>query len=191
MDVSPIKWRMRRWTQQTLLDWRARARAAVLQSDEELRKRSLALKYRAKSREPLAKLLPEAYALVREAGRRTLNMRHFDITQLLRRHRRKTGPLPKCKPAKVKPSPAAAAVVSVGTSFAAKASHLATVNDYLGQRRDAEWMKLIAKVLGMSVGIIQSAAAARRSGASLLCDAFHYGTAIQALEHDTIAKGHP
>ena len=50
--------------------------------DEQLRKRSLSLRYRAKSGEPLARLLPEAYALVREAGRRTLNMRHFDVQML-------------------------------------------------------------------------------------------------------------
>ena len=51
-------------------------------NDHELRKRSLALRYRARSGEPLGRLLPEAYALVREAGRRTINMRHFDV-QLL------------------------------------------------------------------------------------------------------------
>ncbi len=51
-------------------------------NDEQLRKRSLSLRYRAKSGEPLSKLLVEAYALVREAGRRTINMRHFDV-QLL------------------------------------------------------------------------------------------------------------
>src|SRR5690348_10448960 len=51
-------------------------------TDYELRKRSLSLRYRAKSQEPLDKLLPEAFALVREAGRRTLSMRHFDV-QLL------------------------------------------------------------------------------------------------------------
>jgi preprotein translocase subunit SecA len=45
----------------------------------QLRKRSLSLRYRAKSGEPLARLLVEAYALVREAGRRTINMRHFDV----------------------------------------------------------------------------------------------------------------
>ena len=50
--------------------------------DEQLRKRSLSLRYRAKSGEPLGRLLVEAYALVREAGRRTINMRHFDVQML-------------------------------------------------------------------------------------------------------------
>src|SRR5262245_49600112 len=53
-----------------------------LLSPGELRKQSLALRYRAKSMEPLDRLLPEAFALVRVAGARTLNMRHFDV-QLL------------------------------------------------------------------------------------------------------------
>src|SRR5690242_20872853 len=81
MNVSPTKWRLRRWMQQIPLIGALEPELQTL-SDEELRKRSLALKYRAKSREPLPKLMPEAYALVREAGRRTLNMRHFDV-QLL------------------------------------------------------------------------------------------------------------
>ena len=51
-------------------------------SDAELRKRSLSLKFRAKSGERLVSLLTEAYACVREAGRRTLNMRHFDVQML-------------------------------------------------------------------------------------------------------------
>src|SRR5690606_8388514 len=51
-------------------------------SDYDLKKMSLSLRYRARSGEPLERLLVEAFALVREAGRRTLNMRHFDV-QLL------------------------------------------------------------------------------------------------------------
>ena len=51
-------------------------------SDHELKKESLSLRYRARSGEPLPRLLPEAYALVREAGRRTVGMRHFDVQVL-------------------------------------------------------------------------------------------------------------
>src|SRR5262245_57596971 len=81
MAVSPMKWRLRRWSKLIPVIGALEPELQTL-SDDDLRKSSLALKYRAKSREPLAKLLPEAYALVREAGRRTLNMRHFDV-QLL------------------------------------------------------------------------------------------------------------
>src|SRR5690606_37994875 len=49
------------------------------ESDRDLRKRSLSLKYRARSGEPLVKLLPEGYALVREASRRVSNQRHYDV----------------------------------------------------------------------------------------------------------------
>ena len=72
------RWRLLRWAAQV-------AKIAALEpellplSDEQLRKRSLSLRYRAKSGEALARLLVEAYALVREAGRRTINMRHFDV----------------------------------------------------------------------------------------------------------------
>ena len=52
------------------------------ENDQQLRKRSLSLRYRAKSGERLGGLLPEAFALVREAARRTIKMRHFDV-QLL------------------------------------------------------------------------------------------------------------
>src|SRR5204862_221022 len=51
-------------------------------ADRDLRKRSLSIQFRAKSREPLAKLLPEAYALVREAARRSVRMRHFEVQML-------------------------------------------------------------------------------------------------------------
>src|SRR3974377_1550805 len=56
-----------------------RERELLNLNNEQLRKHSLSLRYRAKSGEPLSRLLVEAYALVREAGRRTINMRHFDV----------------------------------------------------------------------------------------------------------------
>lgn len=78
---GPVQRRLARWT--PLLPRIAAFEPQLQQqSDSELRKRSLSLRYRAKSREPLDRLLCEAFALVREAGRRRLNMRHFDV-QLL------------------------------------------------------------------------------------------------------------
>ena len=78
---GPVRRRLARYAQ-VLPEIEKFADDFAAQSDAELRKRSLALRYRAKSREPLARLLPEAFALVREAGRRTLNMRHFDVQML-------------------------------------------------------------------------------------------------------------
>src|SRR5262249_56875532 len=81
LPAAPPKWKLARWLQLVPVIGALEPELQA-QSDEELRKRSLALRYRAKSREPLTQLMPEAYALVREAGRRKLNMRHFDV-QLL------------------------------------------------------------------------------------------------------------
>jgi preprotein translocase subunit SecA len=121
-------------------------------ADSELRKRSLSLRYRAKSQEPLDLLLPEAYALVREAGRRTLNMRHFDVQILggIAMHHRS---IVEMQTGEGKTLTATLSVYLNGLT--GKGVHLATVNDYLA-RRDAEWMRPIYDILGMSVGVVES-----------------------------------
>ena len=120
--------------------------------DYQLRKRSLALRYRARSGEPLPRLLPEAYALVREAGRRTLNMRHFDV-QLL-------GGIAIFNKSVVEMQTGEGKTLTATLpmylhALMGKGCHLATVNDYLA-RRDAEWMTPIYKALGLTVGIIET-----------------------------------
>lgn len=120
--------------------------------DSDLRKRSLALRYRARSGEPLGRLLPEAYALVREAGRRRLNMRHFDV-QIL-------GGIALFHHAIVEMQTGEGKTLTATLpmylyALAGQGCHLATVNDYLA-KRDAEWMKPIYEALGLSVGVIQT-----------------------------------
>ena len=122
------------------------------ESDSELRKRSLALRYRAMAGEKLAKLLPEGYALVREAGRRSLGMRHYDVQMiggisLFENHiaEMQTG----------EGKTLTATLPLYLHSLVGKGAHLATVNDYLA-KRDAEWMTPIYNLLGLSVGIIQT-----------------------------------
>ncbi|WP_286178210.1 preprotein translocase subunit SecA [Stieleria mannarensis] len=122
------------------------------ESDSDLRKRSLALRYRAMAGEKLAKLLPEAYALVREAGRRALGMRHYDVQMiggisLFESHiaEMQTG----------EGKTLTATLPLYLHSLVGKGAHLATVNDYLA-KRDAEWMTPIYTMLGVSVGIIQT-----------------------------------
>jgi preprotein translocase subunit SecA len=142
------------------------------QTDEELRKRSLSLRYRAKSREPLETLLPEAFALVREAGRRTLNMRHFDVQILggIALHNRTI--------AEMQTGEGKTLVATLPLYLAAlrgEGVHLATVNDYLAQR-DANWMRPIYELLGMSVGFIQSMMSQEERAKSYACD-ITYGTA--------------
>ena len=141
-------------------------------NDEQLRKRSLSLRYRAKSGEPLSKLLVEAYALVREAGRRTINMRHFDVQMLggiAMFHRSivemQTG----------EGKTLTATLPMYLYALIGKGCHLATVNDYLA-RRDADWMNPIYHALGMTVGVIETQMSQDDRRKAYPCDVT-YGTA--------------
>lgn len=117
---------------------------------EQLRKESLSLRYRAMSGETLLKLLPEAFALVREAGRRALNMRHFDV-QIVGGAALYDGCIAEMQTGEGKTLTATLPLYL--HSLAGLGAHLATVNDYLAQR-DAEWMQPIYNLLGVSVGIV-------------------------------------
>ncbi len=151
---------------------------AVLESElenltnEELRRRSLALRYRAMSGESLACIRPDAYALVREASRRTLGMRHYDV-QI-------AGGIAMSKDA------IAEMHTGEGKSLTAtlpmylhalhkKGAHLATVNDYLA-KRDAELMRPVFELLGMTVGVVTSEMESPQRRKAYRCD-ITYGTA--------------
>jgi preprotein translocase subunit SecA len=141
-------------------------------SDPQLRKESLGLRYRARSGETLERLLVEAFGLVREAGRRKLGMRHFDV-QLLGgaavHHRSivemQTG----------EGKTLTATLPMYLAALEGKGAHLATVNDYLA-RRDAEWMGPLYQALGMSVGVIQAQQPQDARRKAYACDVT-YGTA--------------
>ena len=120
--------------------------------DPQLRKRSLSLRYRAKSGEPLRRLLVEGYALVREAGRRTINMRHFDV-QILGGIAMFYRSIVEMQTGEGKTLVATLPMYLY--ALTGRGCHLATVNDYLA-RRDAEWMGPIYKALGLSVGVIET-----------------------------------
>lgn len=141
-------------------------------SDGELRKYSLSLRYRARSGEPLAKLLPEAYALVREAGSRTLGMRHFDV-QILGGIAIFNRSIVEMQTGEGKTLTATAPMYL--RALAGKGALLATVNDYLAAR-DAELMGPIYQALGMKVGVIQSQQPTDQRRAAYNCDVT-YGTA--------------
>ncbi|HMP06357.1 MAG TPA: preprotein translocase subunit SecA, partial [Lacipirellulaceae bacterium] len=137
-----------------------------------LRKESMGLRYGARSGEPLDRLMIEAFALVREAGRRTLGMRHFEV-QLLGgaaiHHRSivemQTG----------EGKTLTATLPMYLAALEGKGAHLATVNDYLA-RRDAEWMGPLYAALGMTVGIIQGQMPQEQRRKAYACDVT-YGTA--------------
>jgi preprotein translocase subunit SecA len=121
-------------------------------TDEELRELADHLRERARGGESLDDLLPECFALVREAGKRTLSMRHFDV-QLIGGMVLHDGAIAEMKTGEGKTLTATSAVVL--NSLAGRGVHVVTVNDYLA-RRDALWMKPIYDLLGVSVGILQN-----------------------------------
>jgi preprotein translocase subunit SecA len=142
------------------------------QSDFDLKKTSLSLRYRARSGEPLERLLVEAFALVREAGRRKLNMRHFDV-QLLGGMAVHFNSIVEMQTGEGKTLTATLPLYLA--ALAGKGAHLATVNDYLAQR-DADWMRPIYETLGMKVGCIQSQMPQAQRATQYACD-ITYGTA--------------
>jgi preprotein translocase subunit SecA len=119
-------------------------------SDEELRAKTAEFKQRVANGESLDSLLPEAFAVCREAGRRAVNMRHFDV-QLIGGQVLHRGCIAEMKTGEGKTLVATLPIYL--NALAGKGVHLVTVNDYLA-RRDAEWMGRIYRFLGLSVGVI-------------------------------------
>jgi len=142
------------------------------QSDYDLKKASLSLRYRARSGEPLDVLLVEAFALVREAGRRKLNMRHFDV-QLLGGAAVHHNSIVEMQTGEGKTLTATLPLYLA--ALEGKGAHLATVNDYLAQR-DADQMRPLYEALGMKVGCIQSQMQQADRAKQYACD-ITYGTA--------------
>src|SRR5207248_5888925 len=123
-----------------------------LLEDEELRTAADELRERARNGESLEDLLYETFALVREASKRTLGLRHFDV-QLIGGMVLHDGAIAEMRTGEGKTLTATLPIVL--NSFAGRGVHLVTVNDYLA-RRDAEWMEPIYRALGVSVGVLQN-----------------------------------
>src|SRR5256884_5625030 len=120
-------------------------------SDEQLRGKTIEFRQRSANGETLDELLPEAFAVVREAGRRVLNMRHFDV-QLIGGMVLHKGKIAEMKTGEGKTL--VATLPAYLNALEGKGVHVVTVNDYLA-RRDSEWMGRVYRFLGMSVGVIQ------------------------------------
>ena len=120
--------------------------------DVALKRLGRSLSYRAKAGEPVDSLIIDAFAATREAGRRKLGMRHYDV-QLLAGVALVHGAIVEMQTGEGKTLVATLPLVLY--ALAGKGAHLATVNDYLA-RRDAEWMKPIYHALGLKVGIVES-----------------------------------
>src|SRR5438874_2581070 len=119
-------------------------------SDEALRGKTAEFRLRVANGETLDDLLPEAFAVVREVGRRVLNMRHFDV-QLIGGAVLHQGKIAEMKTSEGKTL--VATLPAYLNALEGKGVHVVTVNDYLA-RRDSEWMGRIYRFLGMTVGIV-------------------------------------
>jgi preprotein translocase subunit SecA len=120
-------------------------------SDEQLRAKTAEFRHRIANGETLDDLLVEAFAVVREAGRRMLTMRHFDV-QLIGGAVLYHGKIAEMKTGEGKTL--VATLPAYLNALGGKGVHVVTVNDYLA-RRDSEWMGRIYRFLGMTVGVIQ------------------------------------
>jgi preprotein translocase subunit SecA len=120
-------------------------------SDDDLRGKTAEFRARLEQGESLDALLPEAFAVVREVGKRTLGMRHFDV-QIMGGQALHEGNVAEMRTGEGKTLVATLPVYL--NALSGKGVHVVTVNDYLA-KRDAEWMSPIYTALGMSVGVIQ------------------------------------
>src|SRR5207342_3138212 len=120
-------------------------------SDDALRAKTAEFRSRLEKGETLEDLLADAFAVVREAGRRTLNMRHFDV-QLIGGAVLHHGKIAEMKTGDGKTL--VATLPAYLNALGGNGVHVVTVNDYLA-RRDSEWMGRIYRFLGMTVGVIQ------------------------------------
>src|SRR5438067_1773667 len=120
-------------------------------SDAEIRQRAEALRARVADGIEVDEVLPETFALVREAGRRRLGMRHFDV-QLMGGMVLHAGKIAEMATGEGKTL--VATLPAYLNALPGEGVHIVTVNDYLA-RRDAQWMGPVYHGLGLSVGVIQ------------------------------------
>ncbi len=135
-------------------------------SDEELKGKTVEFKQRLSKGETLDDILSEAFAVVREAGRRVLGLRHFDV-QLLGGVILHSGQIAEMKTGEGKTL--VATLPSYLNALTGKGVHVVTVNDYLA-RRDAEWMGQVHRFLGLSVGLIQQSMTPAERQKNYQCD---------------------
>jgi preprotein translocase subunit SecA len=140
-------------------------------SDEQLAAKTPELRERLAGGAELASVLPEAFAITREAGRRALGMRHFDV-QLIGGMVLNNGKIAEMRTGEGKTLVATTAVYL--NALQGRGVHVITVNDYLA-RRDAEWMAKLYNFLGLSVGIIVSGLSTEERRDAYACDVT-YGT---------------
>jgi preprotein translocase subunit SecA len=140
-------------------------------SDEALRAKTDEFRKRLKDGAKVDDLLPEAFAVVREAARRTLKMRHFDV-QLIGGISLHEGKISEMRTGEGKTL--MATLPAYLNALPGDGVHIVTVNEYLAQR-DADWMSPIYRFLGLTVGVIKNAQSPPEKRAAYACD-ITYGT---------------
>ncbi|WP_287029575.1 preprotein translocase subunit SecA, partial [Pseudomonas sp. UBA6310] len=140
-------------------------------TDEQLRAKTEEFKARLSKGETLDQLLPEAFAVAREAGKRVMGMRHFDV-QLIGGMTLHEGKIAEMRTGEGKTLVGTLAVYL--NALEGKGVHVVTVNDYLA-RRDANWMRPLYEFLGLSVGIVSPFQPPEEKRAAYACD-ITYGT---------------
>jgi preprotein translocase subunit SecA len=140
-------------------------------SDEQLRGKTAEFRERLKAGATLDELLPEAFAVVREAAVRTLGMRHFDV-QLIGGITLHKGMISEMRTGEGKTL--VATLPAYLNALSGEGVHIVTVNEYLAQR-DADWMGPVYRFLGLTVGVIKNAQSPQEKRAAYACD-ITYGT---------------
>jgi preprotein translocase subunit SecA len=135
-------------------------------SDEQLTGKTEEFRQRLKQGETLDDILPEAYAVVREAGKRVLGLRHFDV-QVQGGMVLHNGQIAEMKTGEGKTL--VSTLPAYLNALEGKGVHVVTVNDYLA-RRDAEWMGQVHRFLGLSVGLIQQGMTSEERRKNYACD---------------------
>ena len=139
--------------------------------DEQFPEKTRELKARFAAGTPLNDLLPEAFALVREASRRKLGMRHFDV-QLIGGLALHSGKIAEMRTGEGKTL--MSTLPAYLNALTGEGVHVVTVNEYLAQR-DSEWMAPVFRFLGLEVGVIKNAQSPDEKRAAYACD-ITYGT---------------
>src|SRR5712671_2304004 len=142
--------------------------------DEQFPEKTRELKARFAAGTPLNDLVPEAFALVREASRRRLSLRHFDV-QLIGGLALHSGKIAEMRTGEGKTL--MSTLPAYLNALTGEGVHVVTVNEYLAQR-DSEWMGPVFRFLGLEVGVIKNAQSPDEKRAAYACD-ITYGTNIE------------
>ena len=164
--MAPASEQVRRRLDGQLQEVNALEGELAIASDDELIKKASELKVKATDQVQLDSLLPEAFALVREASKRTLGLRHFDV-QILGGIALHEGQVAEMATGEGKTL--VAILPAFLNALTGDGVHVVTTNDYLA-RRDAAWVGRVLRFLGLTVGVIQSDMTSAEKREAYRCD---------------------